>query len=86
MSTMTSPFLGKNGVNMFIFIWNFKMPYNTGLTKMSTYTNYLGQVHNKIFNKTSHTVIMLFSKNINIIINFNQYTHVSFGVLSIIEH
>ena len=30
---------------------------------MSTYTNYLGQVHNKVFNKTSHRQVKIF-KNI----------------------
>ena len=68
MSTMTSPFLRKNGVNMLIFKRNFKMSNNNSPTKMSTYANYLGQVHNKFFKqnitqaskniqKTSHNVI-----------------------------
>ena len=48
---------------MLIFEWNFKMSNNNSSIKMSTYTNSLGQVHNKIFNKTSHGHVKIFKKH-----------------------
>ena len=33
MSTKTSPFLGKNGVIILIFRWNFQMSNNSPITK-----------------------------------------------------
>ena len=63
MSTITSPFLRKNGLKMLIFIWNFKMSNNNSPIKMSTYTNYLGQVHNKIFDKTLRRQVKIFKKH-----------------------
>ena len=46
-----------------MIIWNFKMSNNNSPIKMSTCTNCLGQVYNKIFNKTSHKQVK-YSKNI----------------------
>ena len=39
------------------------MSNNNSPIKMSTCTNYLGQVYNKIFNKTSHKQVKVFKKH-----------------------
>ena len=52
MFAMTSLFsVKRDGVNMLIFIWNFRMSNNNSPVKMSTYPNYLGQAHNKFLTK-----------------------------------
>ena len=38
------------------------MSNNNSPIKMSTHTNYLDQVHNKIFDKTSHRQVKVFKK------------------------
>ena len=38
------------------------MSNNNSAIKMSTCTNYLGQVHNKIFNKPKHRQVKIFQK------------------------
>ena len=64
MSPVTSPFLSeKNGVYMLIFTWNFKMSNNNSSIKMSIYTSYVGQAHNKIFDKTSHRQVKKFKEH-----------------------
>ena len=39
------------------------MSNNSSPIKKSTYTNYLGQVQNKIFDKTSHRQVKIFKKH-----------------------
>ena len=63
MSPIPSPFLLKKWSNHACIYMKIKMSNNNNLIKMSTYTNYLGQVHNYNFNKTSHRQVKIF-KNI----------------------
>ena len=62
----------ENGVNMLIFIWNFKTSNNNSPIKMSTCTNYLGQVRNKIFDKTSHMQVKIFKKHHKLSLSHNN--------------
>ena len=45
-----------------VFIWKLKMLNNSSPIKMSIYKNYLGQVQDKVFDKTSHRQVKILNK------------------------
>ena len=48
------------------------MSNNNSPIKMSTCTNCLGQVYNKIFNKTSHKQVKVFKKHHILLLSHNN--------------